>query len=116
MIRRAVRACRPRQEGRPPWADSTAEAFWRAERYEGGAYTLWLYATDTESWASADHVPGGSEFGVVQSGPRRLWDEVERAFRWWDGHGRPGFESFGLTVGEEGQRAWLGDPGRSWAL
>ncbi|MEV8416025.1 protein-L-isoaspartate(D-aspartate) O-methyltransferase [Streptomyces niveus] len=90
--------------------------FWRAERYEGGAYTLWLYATDTESWASADHVPGGSEFEVVQSGPRRLWDEVERAFRWWDGQGRPGFESFGLTVSEEGQSAWLGDPGRSWAL
>lgn len=90
--------------------------FWRAERYEGSAYTLWLYSTDIESWASADYVPGGSEFEVVQSGARRLWDEVERAFGWWERHGRPGFERFGLTVSEAGQRAWLGDPGESWPV
>ncbi|MFJ2438913.1 protein-L-isoaspartate(D-aspartate) O-methyltransferase [Streptomyces sp. NPDC087658] len=96
--------------------------FWRAERYEGGAYTLWLYADDTASWATADHVPrGGGEFEVVQSGARRLWDEVEDAFGWWDRHGRPGFERFGLTVeasrtGRAEQHAWLDDPARSWPV
>lgn len=91
-------------------------AFWRAERYEGGAYTLWLYGADTASWASADHVPGDTEFEVVQCGPRRLWDEVERAYGWWERHDRPGFERFGLTVSEAGQRVWLDDPGDSWAV
>lgn len=47
---------------------------------------------------------------IYQSGPRRLWDEVEAAYRWWDGHDRPGFERFGLTVTAEGQRAWLDTP------
>ncbi|WP_405979322.1 methyltransferase domain-containing protein [Streptomyces sp. NBC_00158] len=90
--------------------------FWRSEPYEDGTYTLWLYSTDTESWATADHVPGSREFEVVQSGPRRLWDEVERAFRWWDHAGRPGFEGFGLTVTDAGQSAWLADPDRSWRV
>ncbi|UGQ15467.1 methyltransferase domain-containing protein [Yinghuangia sp. ASG 101] len=82
-------------------------AFWRAERYDDGSYTLWTYATDTRSWASADHVPGESEFEVVQSGPRKLWDETEAAFGWWLDHGRPGFERFGLTAGASGQHVWL---------
>ncbi|MEV7421720.1 hypothetical protein [Streptomyces sp. NPDC091212] len=91
--------------------------FWRAERYEGGAYTLRLYSEDTLSWATADHVPcGAREFEVMQSGPRELWGEVERAFRWWERGGRPGFERFGLTVGAEGQRAWLDDPEDSWPV
>ncbi|AXG82881.1 protein-L-isoaspartate(D-aspartate) O-methyltransferase [Streptomyces paludis] len=108
--------------------------FWRAERYGekadgageadgtggadgGGAYTLWLYSADTASWATADVVPGAVEFAVVQSGPRALWTEVEAAFRWWDRAGRPGFERFGLTVGADGQRAWLDRPGEgSWRV
>ncbi|MFJ1643863.1 methyltransferase domain-containing protein [Streptomyces sp. NPDC088258] len=91
--------------------------FWRAERYEDGVYTLWLYSDDTLSWATADHVPGEvAEFEVVQSGPRELWSEVEAAFRWWERRGRPGFNRFGLTVGPDGQRAWLDDPGDSWPV
>lgn len=85
-------------------------AFWRAERYDDGSYTLWTYATDTRSWASADHVPGEREFEVVQSGPRKLWDETEAAFGWWLDHGRPGFERFGLTVDASGQHVWLDRP------
>lgn len=90
--------------------------FWRSEPYEDGSYTLWLYSVDTASWATADHVPGAHEFEVVQSGPRRLWDEVERAFRWWDHAGRPDFERFGLTVTDSGQSAWLDDPARAWPV
>jgi hypothetical protein len=47
---------------------------------------------------------------VYQSGRRRLWDEVETAFRWWQDQGRPGFQRFGLTVTADGQVAWLDEP------
>ncbi len=89
-----------------------AGAFWRAERYDGGSYTLWTYSTDTLSWASADYVPGASEYVVVQSGPRKLWDETEAAYRWWEEHDRPGFDRFGLTVDGDGERVWLDSPDR----
>jgi protein-L-isoaspartate(D-aspartate) O-methyltransferase len=85
-------------------------AFWSLERYEDGAYTLWTYSTDTESWASADYEPGANSFTVVQAGPRRLWDETEAAYCWWDGQGRPGFDRFGLTVADDTERAWLDSP------
>lgn len=84
--------------------------FWRAERYDHGADTLWTYSTDTRSWASADYEPGASEYVVAQSGPRRLWDETEAAFRWWEENGRPGFDRFGLTVDGDGERVWLDSP------
>ncbi|MER5964940.1 methyltransferase domain-containing protein [Streptomyces sp. NPDC002057] len=84
-------------------------AFWRTERYDDGAYTLWTYDLDGRSWASADYAPERARFEVVQEGPRRLWDEVEAAYRWWNGRGRPGFERFGLTVGPRGTVAWLDD-------
>lgn len=35
---------------------------------------------------------------ILQSGPRRLWDEVEAAWLWWDGQGRPTVHDFGLTA------------------
>ncbi|WP_224279394.1 methyltransferase domain-containing protein [Streptomyces sp. LS1784] len=85
-------------------------AFWRAERYENGAYTLWLYSRDTLSWASVDYEQDRTEYEVYQSGPRNLWDEVEAAWRWWDEQGRPGFERFGLTVTPDGQTVWLDSP------
>ncbi|MEE1825838.1 methyltransferase domain-containing protein [Streptomyces sp. BE20] len=85
-------------------------AFWRAERYEDGAYTLWVYSRDTLSWASADYERGRTEYEVYQSGPRRLWDEVEAAWRWWDDRGRPGLDRFGLTATRDGHTVWLDGP------
>lgn len=85
-------------------------AFWSVERYDDGTYTLWTYSTDTLSWASVDYEPGADSFDVVQSGPRRLWDETEAAYRWWDVQGRPGFDRFGLTVDSDGERPWLDSP------
>lgn len=85
-------------------------AFWSVERYDDGAYTLWTYSTDTTSWASADYEPGASEYEVYQCGPRKLWDETETAYRWWDQRGRPGFARFGLTVDGDGERVWLDFP------
>ncbi|MEU4350156.1 protein-L-isoaspartate(D-aspartate) O-methyltransferase [Streptomyces sp. NPDC023838] len=85
-------------------------AFWTVERYEGGAYTLWTYSTDAMSWASADYECGADSYEVVQSGPRRLWDETEAAYHWWDQRGRPGFDRFGLTVDGDRERVWLDAP------
>ncbi|MFD7450082.1 hypothetical protein [Kitasatospora sp. NPDC059827] len=62
------------------------------------------------SWATVDREPGRTAYEVVQSGPRRLWDEVEAAWGRWDAHGRPGFERFGLTVSPDGQAVWLDTP------
>ncbi|MFE3205747.1 hypothetical protein [Embleya sp. NPDC059237] len=65
-----------------------------------GGGTLWLHAADTghgHSTAAAGFAPGHTP-NVLQSGPRRLWDEVEAAWHWWDGQGRPTGHEFGLTA------------------
>ncbi|SFK36344.1 protein-L-isoaspartate(D-aspartate) O-methyltransferase [Streptomyces pini] len=59
------------------------------------------------SWA---HVEGST---VRQSGPRRLWDAVEEAHTWFESHGRPARERFGVTIAPDGQRFWLDEPHRS---
>ncbi|GGU97042.1 protein-L-isoaspartate O-methyltransferase [Actinomadura cremea] len=60
------------------------------------------------SWAKAsEHVPARVEYG----GPGDVWRQVERAHAWWEEHGRPGVEAFGLTVGPDGQRLWFEKPG-----
>ncbi|MFD7106985.1 methyltransferase domain-containing protein [Streptomyces celluloflavus] len=84
-----------------------------ADRERDGRRAVWFYGLSDTSWAVVvfrDDQDDRKAAKVYQSGPRRLWDEVEAAYRWWDGHGRPGFERFGLTVTEEGQRAWLDAP------
>ncbi|MEV6314071.1 methyltransferase domain-containing protein [Streptomyces sp. NPDC051776] len=81
-----------------------------------GTRPVWFYGLSDRSWACVMFRDGEEEARVWQSGPRRLWDEVEAAYRWWDGHGRPEHDRFGLTVTPEGQRAWLDDPEDSWAL
>ncbi|MCY0924259.1 methyltransferase domain-containing protein [Streptomyces sp. H27-G5] len=75
-------------------------------------WTLWLLSDDRLSWASVDYVPGKEQFVVEQYGPRRLWDETESAYQWWDDEGRPDRERFGLTVDRQGQRVWLDTPDR----
>ncbi|MFJ5122350.1 protein-L-isoaspartate(D-aspartate) O-methyltransferase [Kitasatospora sp. NPDC088548] len=76
----------------------------------GDMTTLWLFDTGVTSWATVDFADGASRFEVRQSGPRRLWSEVEEVVRWWMKQGRPGFERFGLTVSGGEHRAWLDDP------
>ncbi|WP_374403266.1 hypothetical protein [Streptomyces sp. 35G-GA-8] len=44
------------------------------------------------------------------TGRRYGRDEVETAFRWWEGQGRPGFDRFGLTVDADEERVWLDTP------
>ncbi|WP_328973815.1 methyltransferase domain-containing protein [Streptomyces sp. NBC_00239] len=86
------------------------DLFCRVEWGDGGAYRLWLMDTGITSWATVDYEKGRTTFPVVQSGPRRLWDELEAAWRWWDKQGRPGFDRFGLTVDDSGERVWLDSP------
>ncbi|MER7703600.1 methyltransferase domain-containing protein [Kitasatospora sp. NPDC097605] len=73
--------------------------------WEEDAARLWVATTDARCWAAVD-----DDGAVWQYGPRRLWDEVEEAHRWWEERDRPGPERFGLTVGAQGQRAWLDVP------
>ncbi|MFJ6824778.1 rRNA adenine N-6-methyltransferase family protein [Streptomyces niveus] len=86
------------------------DLFCRVDWGENGAYRLWLMDTGVTSWATADYAKGHTEYPVVQSGPRRLWDELETAWHWWDQRGRPGFARFGLTVDNDGEHVWLDSP------
>jgi protein-L-isoaspartate O-methyltransferase len=58
------------------------------------------------SWAACDSGPLGKHV-VTQYGPRRLWDELETAYRAWLAAGQPGQEGFRLVVSREGQRVVL---------
>ncbi|AJT65184.1 hypothetical protein T261_3516 [Streptomyces lydicus] len=83
---------------------------------DAGAGKAWFFDLMSRSWAAAvwEGSPGAT---VYQSGPRRLWDEVEAAHGWWAGRGMPDHTRFGLTVtAEGGQRAWLDDPAESWTV
>ena len=78
------------------------------ERHADGTYRLWLRDQDVTSWASVDWAPGIDRYRTAQSGPRRLWDEIEAAYGWWQEMGRPGIEEFGLSVSAaDGHRVWL---------
>lgn len=80
-------------------------------RAEGG-FNAWFFAlTGPRSWACAEFRTGEPSATVYQSGPRKLWHEVERALRWWADQGRPPVDRFGLTVAPAGgQRTWFCDP------
>ncbi|MGV9877907.1 methyltransferase domain-containing protein [Streptomyces sp. NPDC003006] len=87
------------------------DLYCRVEYGEERSYRLWLGATGTTSWASVDHASGVDEYVVAQAGPRRLWDELGAAWRWWDQQGRPGFEQFGMTTtGAQNYTIWLDSP------
>jgi protein-L-isoaspartate O-methyltransferase len=80
---------------------------------------VWLSDPARSSWALVHSsvpfgatAPDGTRFVVEQYGPRRLWDEVETAHRWWQHAGRPGRLRFGLTVTTDAQTIWLDDPGQ----
>ena len=67
-------------------------------------------------WCTRDSWAYAADGAVHQWGPRNLADETAAALAWWVGAGRPELFDFGLTVGSEGHRAWLGDPSQSWPL
>ncbi|MFB7496807.1 methyltransferase domain-containing protein [Streptomyces sp. NPDC056161] len=76
-----------------------------------GTAKAWFFDLTSRSWAAVEFRSGEPVATVHQSGPRRLWDEVERALTWWAERGRPDLGRFGLTVGPDGAtRAWLDRP------
>jgi hypothetical protein len=76
-----------------------------------GAAKAWFFDLTSRSWAAVEFAADAQDATVYQSGPRRLWDEVERALTWWAGQGGPGLARFGLTVGPDGSaRPWFDRP------
>ncbi|WP_159945444.1 MULTISPECIES: methyltransferase domain-containing protein [unclassified Nocardiopsis] len=73
------------------------------------AYTVYLLAPTSESWASWRVEPGRRRHRVRQHGPRHLFDEVEVAYHRWVACGRPKRQDFGLTIMTSGQRVWWQD-------
>ncbi|MFD5208601.1 methyltransferase domain-containing protein [Streptomyces anulatus] len=49
---------------------------------------------------------------VLQYGPGFLWEEIEQAWREYEGVGRPDADQFGLTVTPRGHEVWVRDPHR----
>ncbi|MEU0843209.1 methyltransferase domain-containing protein [Streptomyces sp. NPDC005962] len=80
-----------------------------ADREYDGERAVWFYGVGDRSWACV--VFREDRTRVWQAGPRRLWNEVEGAYRWWVGQGAPDHTRFGLTVTPDGHRVWLDDPG-----
>ncbi|REF00362.1 methyltransferase domain-containing protein [Thermomonospora umbrina] len=77
---------------------------------DDGTVLGWLFSVRCRSWSIA-YFDDDPEAEVYQGGPRRLWDEVEAAHRWWIEQDRPGHEDFGLTTGANGEHVWLRNPG-----
>ncbi|MBV9011566.1 MAG: methyltransferase domain-containing protein [Pseudonocardiales bacterium] len=76
-------------------------------------YEVLLFEATSRSWATITVTPAALHtdiYLVRQHGQRRLWDEIEAAYTWWEHHGHPTYTQFGLTIGATGQRAWLDDP------
>lgn len=57
--------------------------------------------------SQARHAPDGE---LHQTGPRRLWDEIEATHSSWREWGSPRRERFGLTATPQGQWVWLDEP------
>ncbi|MFF1419418.1 methyltransferase domain-containing protein [Streptomyces sp. NPDC058280] len=85
-----------------------------AEKREGRR-PVWLYGLTDRSWACVQF-HDGQDADVWQSGPRRLWDEAEAAYQWWNEKGKPDHDRFGLSVTADGQQAWLDDPADCWPV
>lgn len=79
---------------------------WRDGSDQGHQGTLWLYGPETGSWASVK-VPDKPPYLVEQRGPRRLFDEVEAAYRWWQDAGEPAVDDWLVTVTPAGQEITL---------
>lgn len=73
---------------------------------------LWLLDPWSRSWASLHHDPdvASDAYTIRQLGPRRLWDEVEAAYRWWYDAGSPAADAWQFTVTSQGQHVELNPP------
>jgi protein-L-isoaspartate O-methyltransferase len=67
---------------------------------------LWLLDPGSRSWASVS-LEDSVGYDVEQAGPRRLFDEVEAAYRWWQRAGEPTVGDWLVTVTPAGQEITL---------
>jgi protein-L-isoaspartate(D-aspartate) O-methyltransferase len=73
-----------------------------------GEGILWLHDPHGGSWARLHHHPDREgPYRVLQSGPRRLWDEVSSSYHWWLDAGRPTADRWRFTITPEGQHIQL---------
>ncbi|MDP8931831.1 MAG: methyltransferase domain-containing protein [Actinomycetota bacterium] len=72
-----------------------------------GKYTVWFLDPVSRSWAAINYEPGVDTYHASQLGPRKLWDEVEAAYRWWVDAGSPKTGQWRFTVMREGQHIEL---------
>lgn len=74
---------------------------------EGRPYKrAWLRDPVSDPWASV--VPlGNGKYLVRQTGIRRLWDEAEAVYRWWDEKGRPFITDWRWTITPDRQTIGL---------
>ncbi|MQY13786.1 Protein-L-isoaspartate O-methyltransferase [Streptomyces sp. RB5] len=68
--------------------------------------------TAVELWGAGGAWARAEGDRARQAGPQALWDAVEAAHRWYEAHGRPGRERFGVTVTAGEQSVWLDSPDR----
>ncbi|MGH3913683.1 MAG: methyltransferase domain-containing protein [Pseudonocardiaceae bacterium] len=81
------------------------------EDTEDGQHLVWL--SDGQSLARVVVEIGAGSHQVHQRGPRRLWDEVESAYRWWRDADKPEHTRFGVTITPHDQVMWLDNPTHS---
>jgi protein-L-isoaspartate(D-aspartate) O-methyltransferase len=75
---------------------------------EEGEGILWLIDALSGSWARLHHHPDrDGPYRVLQSGSRRLWDEVHTSYHWWLDDGRPTADRWRFTITPEGQHIQL---------
>lgn len=85
--------------------------WWREDSDDG--YVVRMDDVASRSWAVLGPITQDSgPYPLAQGGPRRLWDEVEAAYRWWVGTSRPDHTRFGVSVTAERQWVWLDEPGQ----
>jgi len=80
------------------------ENFYHAESSDAGI--LYLVDQHHRSWAAL-HTTAEPPYEVRQGGRRKLWDEVETAYRWWVDAGEPAVDAWTFTVAPNGQRVEL---------
>ena len=75
-----------------------------------GEGILWLTDERSGSWARLHHHPDrDGPYRVLQSGSRRLWDEIHAHYHWWLDADRPSAERWRFTITPEGQHIQLPD-------
>lgn len=83
-----------------------------------GHSVLYLDAPDGSTAEVHDHTAPHRRWPVIQAGPQRLWDHVEKVHQFWTDNEQPGYERFGVTATPTSQHVWLDDPHgpHQWAL